>query len=482
MKTLRNMARAVAVMTFCAAAAARAQTPGAADSAKLMSSVLAPMMDNQTLVVAHADAAKIDPDAIEKLFIDLLDAGKVPAGDEHRKNVMQIRLVLDAYVSKFRALGGRHVFFLVSHTDLWSFVQSSGEMIPKHGQVGFPIVVLMPMENGADAKPLIDFLNSQLISPDLQIVADVLPGNVVFFGTKPSLEHLKSLTPQPRPEFLLGLTATHDAAFQAVYVPTPDIRRVISEMMPTFPPDSPVMPAASTEFLSHGVQYVSFAIDLPPTPSATLTGVMNSSDDAKKGVLFLKSLLAWLRSDPDYQKAVATTFPDDKPQMDALQLLLADVDKSLEAAPTGSAVTIRLDDTQFRAFFQFAEPAFIAERERVKREKSMTAIRNLIITGSVYASDHKGDWPASLPELAKVNGQNLPMANPNDQRPYIYHPWTAEELKKLPSYATPILWETAVDERTRLSVGFVDGHVEWVANKAALDDLLQKAEQQVHPK
>ena len=51
-------------------------------------------------------------------------------------------------------------------------------------------------------------------------------------GSKAMIEHLKSLTPENRPDLAAAFAAAGDTDVQIVVVPSKDHRRVIEELMP----------------------------------------------------------------------------------------------------------------------------------------------------------------------------------------------------------------------------------------------------------
>src|SRR5262249_33986087 len=100
-----------------AQAAAASTQPSAQDA------VLQPFIDAETLAVAHIDAGKLDTAAIEKYAVALMDDAKLADSDPSRKNLTTARAAADVFLARFKQLGGRHVYVVVAHSDIWPHMQ-----------------------------------------------------------------------------------------------------------------------------------------------------------------------------------------------------------------------------------------------------------------------------------------------------------------------------------------------------------------------
>src|SRR5437879_4729095 len=84
-----------------------------------LNKVVAPYVNEQTLEVGHADLTKVDTAEIEKYVVGLMDNAMVPADDAMRKEMAVTRAAADVWLARFKGLGGRHVFALIAHQDIW---------------------------------------------------------------------------------------------------------------------------------------------------------------------------------------------------------------------------------------------------------------------------------------------------------------------------------------------------------------------------
>src|ERR1035437_6195117 len=151
-------------------AAARAEGLGKAE-------VLRPYLDSQTLFVAHLDASKIDVAAMEKFAKEILDSAKVPDADDVTKQIHAMSGVAAAQIAQFGKLGGRHVYTVVSHTDLFP------NMPNMQG------AILIPLEAGGDAKAMAELLRPMMPVPGVPI--ELLGKDLLFVGDPATLKRLQ---------------------------------------------------------------------------------------------------------------------------------------------------------------------------------------------------------------------------------------------------------------------------------------------------
>src|SRR5262249_37839483 len=83
----------------------------------------------------------------------------------------------------------------------------------------------------------------------------------VVAGSGDALKRLCTVKPVPRPEVAGAFPAAGDTTGQVLLLPTPDSRRVISEMLPALPPQAG---GNSTRPLTHGLLWAALGVDLPP--------------------------------------------------------------------------------------------------------------------------------------------------------------------------------------------------------------------------
>jgi hypothetical protein len=232
-------------LSLALAAVATADTP---------TDVLSPYLDAQTLVVAHIDMSRV---AVDPLIDSLNQLGKV---DE--RATAGLRQGARRWIEDFTKAGGKDVYAIVNLADL--------------PRTPFFIV---PLPTGADAGAITRLLETGLSerlalgAPRAEVVEK--RGDAVFAGSKAALARLRAAQPQPRPDVARAFTAAGPASLQVVLVPTADVRRVLTEVLPTLPRQ---LGGGSITTLTRGVQWAAAGADGPPQTS--LRVVIQSQDAA----------------------------------------------------------------------------------------------------------------------------------------------------------------------------------------------------------
>ncbi len=484
-KNIFRLLLLIALLALPARTFAQAATTRAAPA-----DFLAPFIDSQTIAVAHLDATKIDTAALQKYITELMDAAKVPADDDLRKNMTLAKGVADVFLTRFQQLGGRHVYALLSHPDIWPHQQ--------------PVALLIKIEPGGDAKALRELLTSTFgIDPpqtepatlapvmlDDALRAVMLRDDVLFIGQTFPLKRLQTLKPEARWE--LALT-TPDAPFEAVAAFTADQRRVLVELLPAFPQE---IGGGSTAFLSQEGLVARFTLTLPPKPSLSLAF---ESPALKLRVGNLNDLKVWNSSSGLPPSSVLNYTPE----LDALILKLRDL---LLASPQFAAAlkdpdfpfqahvaeftaalkeiltpvngTLTLQDKHIRQLVPFLlEEQLNIARIMFGRTQSAKNIRAIVMAVVMYSQNHDDKFPESLAVLVQAKtltpDQLLNPADPK-HRPYVYRPIIPYNTVDA---SVPLVWEQVDDEKSGLNVGYADAHVEWLRTGAELKADIKRAEE-----
>jgi len=418
-----------------------------------------PYIDDHTLLVARADLTRIDTAALQKFITDALPA---PADKDVTTGLAMARMAADTFLNNVKQRGAHDACLLISQPDAWPGRQ--------------PLAVLFPLAPGQDAKPLVDFLANYEGGGGGGLTTATLPNNVVYFGQEVPLHRLQSLKPSPRPELQLPATPPTDAPIALVYAETPDVRRVIQEMLPRFPNDIPAIGGASTDFATTGFRNATLTIDLSPAPAITLNGNFNTPADAAQCAALLKSAInAWLAS-PDHKQAI------DSPAGPQIQKLEMDLLPQLNAQPTApTQISFHFGAEQIQRYIRAAAPAADKAREHAQRIASANNLRQIAMAAIIYNNDHKDAWPKSFDDLAAYIPNKVILTNPADpqHRTYILHPWSSDQitvLMKSHAATTPIAYENVDDEKSLVNVAFLDGHVELLHHKKDLNDQIAAAE------
>ncbi|MEI8197536.1 MAG: hypothetical protein WCI73_16705, partial [Phycisphaerae bacterium] len=150
----RQMIRMAVAVLLTLTALVRAQTAAPATApapipltGAEMAAFVAPYVDDQTFLVGHLDVAQVDTGAAGKFVMEIFAEAKVPATDEIRE-VSGGFGMLEGVLGRFRQWGGRQVYMVAAHLDVWPGWQG-GKL---------PVSFLLPIEPGGDAKGLMAFI------------------------------------------------------------------------------------------------------------------------------------------------------------------------------------------------------------------------------------------------------------------------------------------------------------------------------------
>jgi hypothetical protein len=388
---------------------------------------VAPFVDSQTLLVAHADLQRLDLAADDNKLLTLFltahrrDLDADAAGNAARDDMAAARRWRD---DVFKS-GGRNIYAVASLNDI----------------VHRPFFLVVTHEKGADAATLRALLtNGRAVRPWSPQSAESVNDTTIVAGSKEQLERVKTMKPAPRPDLAsAAATLPPDAPFALLVIPSPDVRKAAEGLLPPLPrafgPD-----AART--LSRGLILASLGTDLSPKTPITLT--IQSEDPAAANAMadFLRTGLAELvRHIPD--KPAAAALPQFK--------------------VTGDRVVTALDHATTESFLsQTIAPALRADRIRAERVKSASNMRQILQGLMLHANDHKGTWPDDIRELTKTvdlseKSLQQPYRSAKGGYVYIKPPVLPTELRRADK--TIVVYEQN-PVPPLINVAFADGHVE----------------------
>ncbi len=252
--------------------------------------IVAPFVEERTVVVAHSDLTRVKIEPVVALVRQL-----VP---EAAAEMAQGQAQIEAWLDKFRGAGGKEVYVVVT---------VSGGLPPEPS-----VLVLVPIAPGADQRALAalfpgaeppqvlkhrqltpaEALRSPLPGPrgeqarlgDLLVVSGMRPAGVPELATR-----LKQLKPVERPEIAKAFAAAGDTAVQLLVLPPPYAARVIEETMPEFPKAAGGGPST---VLTRGLLWAAAGVDPPPQPSLRL---VIQSKDAQAAQAFRAKLVEWVK-------------------------------------------------------------------------------------------------------------------------------------------------------------------------------------------
>jgi hypothetical protein len=311
-------------------------------------------VDPQTVIVAHADLARVDLDALVQ---QVAAAGQLDA-----REAEGLRRELGGWLPDLARAGGKELYAGFSLADLTA---------------GPPFFVVVPLAAGADAAAVRRELGRGKLPGALRFDTR---GRAVVGGSAGTLKRLGTLRPGPRPELARAFAAAGDTAAQVVLLPPADTGRVLDELLPTLPPE---LGGGSSRPLAHGLRWAAFGVDLPP--QAELRLVVQASDaDAARA---LDGLLVRARDALGRLRDVREILPD----FDKVAGLLA-------PRVEGDHVVVTVSVKEARAVLPRV-------RQLAERRAAVNNLRQLASAMHNYADAHRGRFPA----VAHFDKQGKPL-------------------------------------------------------------------------
>ncbi|MCL4195475.1 MAG: DUF1559 domain-containing protein [Thermoguttaceae bacterium] len=379
--------------------------PAAEPDPAAMARVIAPFIDEQTMAVAHLDLGRIEVqplvDQVVKWFPEAQEARDAMAG------------MLGLFLPAVRQAAGNDAYFVVSLADL-----------PRSP----PFAVLPTAEASNDA-----MLRSLLEGKTPYTVARL--GTALVVASPATVERLRTLKPDPRPDLPAALAAAGDAAARLAVIPTAVHRRVIEETMPQLPKE---VGGGETTVFTQGMMWATVALSLPPQPSLRL--VVQSRDAAAAEALGAK-----------WNEAIRLL-----PEQESLGEHAADVEKILQLlkpSVAGDRLTVTLDEAGGglgRLIAALQVPLEMA-RQDARRSQSMNNLKQIGLAMHLFQDKYKHlPTPASYDTggkpLLSWRVHLLPFLDQEDlyKRFRLDEPWDSEHNRQLiakmpPVYRSPLL-------------------------------------------
>jgi hypothetical protein len=352
---------------------------------------IAPFMDEQTVIVAHVDLARIDADA---LWNWVAEVGRLEA-----KEVEELRRDSGVWLADLTRAGGKELYVVVSLADL-----------PIE-----PPLVIVPLAAGADAGSVRRVLDRV---KDFEQLHFETFDQALVGGSASARKRLRGAKPAARPELARAFAAAGDTTAQLLLLPTPDTRRVVNELLPTLPPQAG---GGSTRPLTHGLLWAAVGMDLPPKLSLRL--LIQSPDADAAGTL--KSLLERLLKALAEQREVRDFLPD-----------IGRLVEALAPRVEGDRLTLSVRDKELTTFL----PTLVRRTyQDAQRRVAVNKLKQMVLAMHNYADTFKGRFPA----VANFDKQGkpllswrvhiLPFVGANDlyRQFHLDEPWDSPHNKKL---------------------------------------------------
>lgn len=368
--------------------------------------VVAPFIDEQTVLIARVDLLRLEVDPLVDKAVALI-RDVVPEAQAElegfRREEKQARAGLKGLQAAFRQAGGKEVYLLFSLADI-SF---------RNDPVPFLIV---PLGEGADEKALAALFRETGLDVHQRL------GDVLFVGTRSTVDRLRALSPSPRPEIAEAFRAAGDTAAQAVLLPPKYAARVIEEMLPSLPKE--ISGGAST-VITRGLLWAVVSADPPPKTSLKL--VIQSQDNQAAKALREKwaALLALVGKEKEVRQRM--------PQFDKLAALLT-------PEVEGDRLTLVFDEENggIASLISFLTPAVAQARAAAQRAQSMNNLKQIALAMHNYHDTHK-HFPAAVncdadgKPLLSWRVHILPFleCEPLYEQFHLDEPWDSEHNRKL---------------------------------------------------
>jgi hypothetical protein len=216
----------------------------AARAGEASAEIITPVVDRQTLLIAHVDLVAFDAaETIDWLaeLLELPDAQR----DRMQAEAVPIKVIrqtlardssIDVYVVSSLADFGRIPFFLA-----------------------------LPLEGSTPATAISTELRRDLEKAwGRQLLSERI-GKTLVTASPETIERLKKNESPERPEIAAAFAAAGEGAVQVAFVPAPELRKLAETLMPQLPQ---VLGGGDTKAFTQGVAWVATSLELPPQDPA----------------------------------------------------------------------------------------------------------------------------------------------------------------------------------------------------------------------
>jgi hypothetical protein len=379
---MRHILPALAVLVLASAA-------GADTSAEARAKVVAPFLDPQTLGVVRIDIDRLEPEALGKRLAAILKRDEEEIAREAKE--------LAGLKKQLAEAGAKEVYVVISLADL---PQST--------------LVVVPLAVGKDEKPLAEILRP------LGFAGLERRGDAVAAGSEATLQRLRDLKPDPRPDLAKAFEALGEPSdVEFVLLPPAALRKSIQELIPTLPAD---VGGGSSKVLTDGLRWA--AVRLKLKPKIEVEVIVQSKDAATA------------RSQRDLARRVL----DEAAKQEDVKKVLPKVEKLvplLTPSLDGDRLSVKITEEQVAAV-EALEGVVDAQKRAAERARSTNNLRQLGLALHTYH-----DMDGAFPAAASYSKDGKPLLSwrvhilPYIEQDQLYkqfkldEPWDSEHNKKL---------------------------------------------------
>jgi hypothetical protein len=362
--------------------------------ADMRAKAVAPFLDDQTIVIVHADLTRIHVDAI---IAKLIEYAK-----PFESHLAEAKAELGDWIGAWTKAGVRDMYVVVSLAD-----------VP-----GQPPFLVMPLEGENDGKAIIEAMSR---GKHFEHFKFEKIGSAVVGGAQKTMTRLKALKPDQRSELAKAFAAAGDTAIQVILIPSTENRRIVEEIMPKLPQE---LGGGPITVVTRGVLWGALGMDLVPKTSVQLTVQSQDAASAQK----LRDLTA------RFLKLVGDEGPHNQKARD----VLPGFDKLVERlTPTiqEDRLVVNLDEKDLS---DTLKPVVVKAQNRAERAQSMNNLKQIGLAMHNYHDTHR-----HFPTVANFDKAEKPLLSWRvHMLPYLdqvelykqFHldePWDSEHNKKL---------------------------------------------------
>jgi len=362
--------------------------------AEIRAKAVAPFLDDQTIVIVHADLTRMDVDAII--------AKLTPYAKPFESHLAEARSELGDWIGAWTKAGVRDMYVVVSLAD-----------VP-----GQPPFLVIPLEGDGDGKAIAQAMSR---SKHFEHFKFEKMGSALVGGGEKTMARLKTLKADQRPELAKAFAAAGDTAIQAILIPSNENRRIVEEIMPKLPQE---LGGGPITVVTRGVLWGSLGMDLAPKTSVQLTVQSQDSASAQK----LRDLTA------RFLKLVGDEGPHNQKARD----VLPGFDKLVERlTPTiqEDRLVVNLDEKDLS---DTLKPVVVKAQNRADQSRSMNNLRQIGLAMHNYHDTYR-----HFPTVANFDKADKPLLSwrvhllPFLDQVELYkqfhldEPWDSEHNKKL---------------------------------------------------